>query len=292
MIVRPRRPPPKISALVSDVDGSLVTDDKQLTPEASAAVARLHDNGIGFSLISSRPPRGLRAIVETLGVAAPVAGFNGGALIAPDFTPIAEHVLSSRTAKETLAWLEARKVEVWVFSGDDWLVRDPDGAYVDRERRAVGFSPTIVGSFEAAFETSAKIVGVSRDFELLARCETELAALLGTQANVARSQAYYLDITHPRANKGDALSRIATLLGAPLAEIAVIGDGANDVAMFERSGLAIAMGNAAPEVRRRADVVTASNRDNGFAKAVERFILNFSGKDAEARGAGRENVDG
>ena len=70
---------------------------------------------------------------------------------------------------------------------------------------------------------------------LLDRCEDELGAALGTQAAISRSQAYYLDITHPLANKGDALSEIATLLGAPMAEIAVIGDGANDVAMFERA---------------------------------------------------------
>ena len=62
-------------------------------------------------------------------------------------------------------------------------------------------------------------------------------------------------------------------MGVPLAEIAAIGDGRNDVAMFERSGLSIAMGNAAPEVQRAADFVTDSNSEDGFAHAIERFIL-------------------
>jgi Cof subfamily protein (haloacid dehalogenase superfamily) len=274
MTARPRQAATKISALVSDVDGSLVTDDKKLTTDARAAVARLHENGILFSLISSRPPRGLYKLIETLEISAPVAGFNGGALTGPDLSPIAEHVLPPQTARRTLELLDARQVEVWMFSGGDWLVRDLDGAYVEHEHRTVEFPPTRVETFAPAFETSAKIVGVSADFELLCRCEHELGAALGSQASVSRSQPYYLDITHPLANKGDALSEIAALLGAPVEEIAVIGDGANDVAMFERSGLAIAMGNAAPAVQRRADFVTASNRDNGFAKAVERFILN------------------
>ena len=273
MTSRPRQAATKISALVSDVDGSLVDDDKNLTPDARNAVARLHDNGILFSLISSRPPRGLRALIETLQISAPVAGFNGGAMVGPDLSPIAAHVLPPQAARRALALLDARQVEVWLFSGGDWLVRDLDGAYVGREHRTVGFPPIRVETFDPALEASAKIVGVSEDVQLLDRCEGELGAALGTQAAISRSQAYYLDITHPLANKGDALSEIATLLGAPMAEIAVIGDGANDVAMFERSGLAIAMGNAAPEVQRRADVVTASNRDNGFAKAVERYIL-------------------
>jgi hydroxymethylpyrimidine pyrophosphatase-like HAD family hydrolase len=61
-----------------------------------------------------------------------------------------------------------------------------------------------------------------------------------------------------------------------LAEIAVIGDGGNDVAMFERAGLSIAMGNASPQVQRKADFVTDSNSDDGFADAIERFILGGS----------------
>ena len=137
----------------------------------------------------------------------------------------------------------------------------------------MGFGPTIVEEFGPALGVAAKIVGVSADFERLALSEREMQAELADQASVARSQPYYLDITSPLANKGAALSELAKLLDIPPAEIAVIGDGGNDVAMFERSGLSIAMGNASPSVRHAADFVTDSNRDEGFANAVERFIL-------------------
>jgi hydroxymethylpyrimidine pyrophosphatase-like HAD family hydrolase len=119
----------------------------------------------------------------------------------------------------------------------------------------------------------AKIVGVSTDFELLARCEDGVRAALAGQVSVARSQPYYLDITHPLANKGVALTELANLLAIPPTEIAVIGDGSNDVAMFERSGLSIAMGNASPHVQRAADFVTDTNSEEGFANAIEHFIL-------------------
>jgi haloacid dehalogenase-like hydrolase len=76
---------------------------------------------------------------------------------------------------------------------------------------------------------------------------------------------------------------LAKLLAIPLAEIAVIGDGGNDVAMFERSGLSIAMGNAKPEVRQAADFVTNSNDDDGFANAMERFILGGHRSNASAK---------
>jgi hypothetical protein len=266
--------------VISDVDGTLVTDDKVLTARAQAAVSELHASGIIFSIISSRPPRGLRMLLERLEITTPVAGFNGGVIATPDLAVITEHLLLPQVARRAVDTLNARGVPVWVFSGQDWLVRDPDGPYVPLEQHTVGFRPTIVEDFGAALDVAAKIVGVSKDFELLVECERDVRAALADQASVARSQPYYLDITHPLANKGVALSEIAKLLGVPLAEIAVIGDGGNDVAMFERGGLSIAMGNASPQVQQAADFVTDSNRDDGFAKAIERFIL----------GGGRSNA--
>jgi Cof subfamily protein (haloacid dehalogenase superfamily) len=272
--------PFKCSAVVSDVDGTLVTEDKCLTALAQAAVAELREKGIIFSIISSRPPRGLRMLLQPLGITTPVGGFSGGVIATPDLTVIIEHLLLSQIARRAVDTLNARGVEVWVFSGQDWLVRHSDGSYISLEHRTVGFGPTIVDDFGAALDVTAKIVGVSKNFDLLDLCERDLRSALADSAFVARSQRYYLDITDPLANKGVALAEIAKLLGIPMAEIAVIGDGANDVAMFERSGLSIAMGNASPQVQRAADFVTDSNRDDGFAKAIERFIL----------GGGRSNA--
>jgi len=152
-------------------------------------------------------------------------------------------------------------------------VRDPDGPYVGHEEHTVGFRPIVVEDFGPMLDAAAKIVGVGKDFELLTQCERDGRATLADQACVARSQSYCLDITHPLTNEGVALSELAKLLAIPLDEIAVIGNGGNDIAMFERSGLSIAMGNASPEVRRAADVVIDSNGKEGFANAIERFIL-------------------
>ena len=273
MTTSARTPSTRISAVVSDVDGTLVTDDKTLTERARSAVARLHASGLMFGVISARPPRGLLGLVGPLAIATPLIGFNGGVLTDPDLTIITEHLLLPETARRAVDLLDARGAQVWVFSGQDWLLRDADGPYVALEQRTVGFRPTIVQEFGSALEAAAKIVGVSRDFALLAQCEYDAAAALADQACVVRSQAYYLDITHPLANKGVALAELAKLLAVPLAEIAVIGDGGNDVAMFERSGLSIAMGNAKPEVRQAADVVTTSNGEDGFADAIDRVIL-------------------
>jgi Cof subfamily protein (haloacid dehalogenase superfamily) len=272
-----RFPSTKISALISDVDGTLVTDDKILTARAQAAVAELHAHGIIFTIISSRPTRGLRMLLAPLEITTPIAGFNGGVIATAGLSVITEHLLSFQVARRAVDMLEAHGAQSWVFAGQDWLVRDSDGPYIEREERAVGFRPTVIEDFGPILGIAAKIVGVSTDFEILAQCERDVRAVLADQASVARSQPYYLDITHPLANKGVALLELSKLLSIPATEIAVVGDGGNDIAMFERSGLSIAMGNASPEVRRAADFVTDSNREEGFANAIERFILHPAG---------------
>lgn len=281
--------PFKCSAVISDVDGTLVTDEKILTSRAQAAAAELRANGIIFSITSARPPRGLRMLLGPLGITTPVIGFNGGVIASPNLAIITEHVLSPDIARRAVEMLDAAGALVWVFSGQEWLIRDADGPYVGLEERTVSFGPTVVEEFGTALDASAKIVGVSADFELLEGCEREVRTALVDGAFVARSQPYYLDVTHPLANKGTALTEISRLLGVPLAEIAVIGDGGNDVAMFERSGLSIAMGNASPEVQHAADFVTDNNRDEGFANAIERFILGGDRSDARA-GIARSGV--
>jgi hypothetical protein len=259
--------------VVSDVDGTLVTDEKILSRRAQGAVAELRANGIIFAIISSRPPRGVRMLLEPLGIVTPIGCFNGGIIAKPDLTPISQHLLSPDVARRAIEMLDAQSVPPWVFAGQDWLVRHSNGPYIEYEQHTVGFPPTVVSDFDAFLGLTAKIVGASADFERLAHCERDVYAAFSGQATVARSQPYYLDITHPLANKGEALSELSKLMAVPLAEIAVIGDGSNDVAMFKRAGLSIAMGNASREVQQAADFVTGSNRDDGFAQAIEWIIL-------------------
>ena len=122
-------------------------------------------------------------------------------------------------------------------------------------------------------EGAIKIVGASQDLPLVARCEAELGERLGVGASAMRSQPYYLDITHPEANKGMVVREAARLLRIPIEQIATIGDMANDLPMLSIARLSIAMGNAGAEVRSASRHVTSSNADDGFAHAVDSFIL-------------------
>jgi hypothetical protein len=267
------RPASKISLVLADVDGTLVTADKVLTPRAQAAVKALQTAGIAFAITSGRPPRGMAMLIEPLALRTPVAGFNGGIFVKPDMTIMEQHVLAADIAKRALDVILHDGMDAWVYSGKDWLIRDPSAPHVAREQWTVKFGPTVVKNFEDVLGSAVKIVGVSDDLELVARCEKDAQDALGAKASAARSQPYYLDVTHPDANKGTVVTTLSKLLSIPANEIATLGDMPNDVLMFRKSGLSIAMGNASPEVQAQANLVTDSYEDEGFAKAIERFIL-------------------
>lgn len=272
-MMQSRSEPIGISLVIADVDGTLVTPDKALTPRTLAAVEALHAAGIAFAITSGRPPRGMAMLIEPLHLRTPIAAFNGGIFVDPDLAPIEEHILLAPVAQRALEIIMRHGIDAWVYSGQDWFIRDPDAPHVAREQSTVRFPPTVVVDFKAALGSAVKIVGVSDDLALMGRCEAGVQSALGTRASAARSQPYYLDVTHPQANKGTVVTTLSKLLSIPTAAIATLGDMPNDVLMFRNTGLSIAMGNASAEVKAHADRVTDSNEQDGFAKAVEQYVL-------------------
>jgi len=262
-----------IRLVLADVDGTLVRSDKSLSERSVAAVGALRAAGIRFAITSGRPPRGMEMLVEPLALASPIAAFNGGLIVEPDLSVVENHAVPDSLVPRTVELLESYGLDAWLYRGADWLVRDPDGPHVDREAHTVQFAPTVVASFDGVETGVAKIVGVSDDHDAVAAAEQQAHVELGDHVSASRSQPYYLDVTHPQANKGAVATFLSTFFGIPHEEIATIGDMPNDVLMFSRSGLSIAMGNADREVQRAARRVTTSNDDDGFAHAVERFIL-------------------
>ena len=264
---------PGIRLVISDVDGTLVTAQKELTERTRQAAHMLHENGIALAITSGRPPCGMSMLIEPLRLTTPIGAFNGGMFVQPDLTVIEQHVLPADVAGLVVKAIDARGLDAWAYQGCKWFVRRRHAPHVEREEWTVKFPPTVVPSLDAVLEGAAKIVGVSDDLEAVARCEADVRREFGDHVSASRSQPYYLDVTHPLANKGTVVRYLSETLNIPPGAIAAIGDSANDVLMFALSGLSIAMGNANPEVQRAARRVTTSNEEEGFANAVERFIL-------------------
>jgi Cof subfamily protein (haloacid dehalogenase superfamily) len=264
-----------IRMVIADVDGTLVTQEKVLTKRAAQAVLSLHEAGIQFSVTSGRPPRGMAMLIDPLKLTQPLAAFNGGVLIKPDLrTVVDQKFLPVGVPEKVIDAIENHGLDVWLYTDIEWFVRDVNAAHVAREQWTVKFPPTVVKTFTGLLGRVAKIVGVSDDFERVAKCEKDVQQAGGTHISAARSQPYYLDVTHPQANKGEVVLSLSRLLNIPATQIVTMGDMPNDVLMFKKSGVSIAMGNASPEVQASATYVTSTNEDEGFAKAIEKFVLN------------------
>src|SRR3984957_19870366 len=263
----------KISLVLADVDGTLVTEEKVLTERARKAVGALQRASIRFAITSGRPPRGMAMLFDALEIDAPIAGFNGGLFVERDLTILEQKTVPTDVGRQAIELMREHGLDTWVYSGNDWLITKIDAPHVAREAWTVKFEPKVVTDVREHLQQVAKTVGVSDDLDKVRRCEAEAQAAFGQRATATRSQPYYLDVTNKNANKGAVVEYLSQHVGVPAKEIATIGDQPNDVLMFKRSGFSIAMGNASDEVKAQAAAVTASYNDEGFAKAMEAFIL-------------------
>jgi Cof subfamily protein (haloacid dehalogenase superfamily) len=268
----------RVSLVVSDVDGTLLTQDKVLTPRAVAAVERLHAGGVAFSICSSRPPFGLRHLVAPLRLALPFGGYNGGAIVQPDLpalTVVEQALIPPDIARQAVAMFRENETDCWLFVGNAWFCTNPAGDKIALETRTVQQPPTIVPEFtDAHFAAVGKIVGPSEDHDRIGRIVELMRQALAGRANVLRSQPYYCDVVPPGIDKGRIVEVLAERLGGvPRDEILVLGDMENDLAMFRKAGFAVAMGNASEAVKQAANAVTLSNEEEGFAAAIERWVL-------------------
>ena len=263
-----------IRLLVSDIDGTLVRKDKTLPEENIAAIREVVATGCRVSLISARPPSGILPIAQALGLDGPFAAFNGGVLFDANGAVRDAHRLSSRLAGDMAVLFARHDVMRWVYADGQWLTNTVDEIHTPREVLAAGIEPVVTDRWGDALLRADKMVAVSDNDALLTKIEGAARELAGDDATIARSQPYYLDITAHAANKGDGLAELARIAGVPLSEVAVMGDADNDLPMFARAGLSVAMGQSQSWVTTAATFATDAIMDDGaVAEAVERFIL-------------------
>jgi Cof subfamily protein (haloacid dehalogenase superfamily) len=213
-------------------------------------------------------------LIEPLGLTDPIAGFNGGVMTQPDLSVIETHRIDPDAARRAVEMFLKQGADVWIYDADTWFVRDDKAAHVEREAWILKFAPKVTPTFpDKVLDQAIKIVAVSDDPAVMAACEANAPIVLGTTVNASRSAAYFLDVTDPKATKGAVVDTLARRLGLDRRQIATIGDMPNDVLMFRESGFSVAMGNASDAVKAEASAVTASNEEEGFAKAVEAFLL-------------------
>lgn len=265
--------PETIRMVVSDMDGTLLTSDKTIAPSTLAMVEVLKERGIPLCLASARPPGAMTRYIQQLGLSGQCAGFNGGIIFMPDGSISVNRVLSPEVASVVHDMLHVHEIETWFLRESYWIVKDAHSAFVQHEHAITGLTPHQVPDLRKELSGIGKVMGVSANTSMLQDVETELAAMLRGEASVRRSSDILLDITPAMANKGEALREMAATLGIAPHEVACLGDAHNDIPMFATAGMSIAMGQAEDDVRASAQVLTDTNDRDGWAKAVERYIL-------------------
>ncbi len=263
--------PSPIALVISDIDGTLITSNHEVTEATKVVAAKLYGRGIELSLASSRPPRSIVPLADALNLRAPFAAFNGALAVKRNGEVLARSVLSPETIASVKAIADRFAIGVWLYDELDWWAPWRD-AFVDREEHTSGFSPRIEGYAERIAGYANKLTVVGKP-ELVAQAEQQVLSELADQVSASKSKPRFLDVTSYGIHKGTVVVRLAKLLNIPTERVAVIGDGPNDVEMFRQAGLSIAMGQGVDEVKEAANYLTTSNDDEGWARGIEQYVL-------------------
>ena len=261
-----------IALVISDIDGTLITSNHELTEATRAEARRLYDKGIHLSLASSRPPRSILPFAEALQLRSPFAAFNGALVTTLDGNVVADSIITPSVIGRVKAIADEFGLGVWLYDEREWWASRRD-AFVDREEHTSGFSPKIDGYDERITGDANKLTVVGKP-ELVAQAEQRVLSEMGGEVSASRSKPRFLDVTAHGMHKGSAVIRLAAILGVSTERVAVIGDGPNDIDMFKQAGVSIAMGQAVDDVREAASHVTSSNDDEGWARGIERYVIN------------------
>jgi len=267
-----------VRLFVTDVDGTLLNSEKQLTGATCDAIRALERKQIQLSLVSHRPLQGLKGVLDALDLRCICVALNGGLIADREFRAISEKHLRPTIVQEIVGIIEHHHLDPWIYTRDEWYVPRLTGAHVQRESEIVDMAPIIFESLGEISGPVIKIAAVNDSDSEIQACEDRLRSQLENHLTISRPAANHLDITHREANKGTAVISLARMLGIPLTETAAAGDGENDIAMFRVAGRSIAMGQAPAEVHRAATDTTIPNSQDGLAWAIRHLILGEQGE--------------
>lgn len=264
---------PAIRLLISDIDGTLIPNNKIVTNETIHAIHKMKQEGIGLSLVSSRPALGMRLYLEQLKIELPFAALNGGEILDVKGNILSRICMNPVLILDICNMLQKHKIEIWLYSSLEWFVFTTESAFVEHEQKVLQLQPKIIQNIQDHVTDTIKIMGISQDTVLLDNLAQQIKRRHGREVSAVHSSKNYLDISHLKANKGFAAQKIAELLKIPLSKTACIGDMDNDIPMLKIAGMPIVMGQSSQRVKQYAHHIARTNEENGWAYAVNQFLL-------------------
>ena len=268
----------KYKLLVIDVDGTLLNDNKEITPRTLAALLKAQQMGVHVVLASGRPTNGVQPLAEALELnhyGGFILSYNGAQIINAQTGDL---LFEKRIDTKMIPYLNRKSKEngftIFTYHKDFILTDNPDNKHVLEEAELNGMRVVGVENFAEAIDFSpCKCILTSDDEERLVSLENHWKRRLAGALEAFRSEDYFLEVAPHFINKGNTLAVLMEMLHVTTEEVMAIGDGVADVPMLQLAGLSVAMGNARDSVKACADFTTLPNNMEGAAVAIEKAIL-------------------
>lgn len=261
--------------LVLDLDDTLLNDDHRISDRNKEMLMKAQERGVYVVLASGRPTPAMLPYAEELELKkyeSYLISYNGA--IITDLRK-QESIFEQSLSKEQIHSLHdfslANNVDIITYTADS-IISETTSKYIDVEVQLTQMKFNKVESFKAAVTKSAVKCILLEEPNYL----KEVAAKLKKEKpskSVAISKPFFLEVMPQGIDKGASIARLAERLGICCEEIIAVGNAENDLTMVEYAGLGVWVDNVSPELRHRADVIVASNNEDGVAEVVEKYIL-------------------
>ncbi|GGK59589.1 Cof-type HAD-IIB family hydrolase [Rufibacter glacialis] len=272
-----------LRAICTDIDGTLLNQDRELSARTIAAVQRLNKD-VPFILASSRMPSAMRHLQEQLGILHhPMICYNGGYVLLFDHPTDQPQVLDTvqipaAVCQSIVAMTQGTSVHVSLYQNDAWHAPQHDH-WTQREIRntkvhpALGSLDQVLQEWEQTATGAHKVMCMGPEDEIQQIWEN-LSQQFGEQLHVYRSKATYLEIAPKSISKASALQLLLQhRYDFGMEAVMAFGDNYNDVEMLQEVGLGIAVDNGRAEAKAAAREVTAPSIEDGVALAIEKYCL-------------------
>jgi Cof subfamily protein (haloacid dehalogenase superfamily) len=262
---------PVTSKLIAlDIDGTLLSGSLTVLPKTKAALQAVAEKGHHVVLASSRPPRSVRKVADSLELGASVIISFGGAYILKGDQVLFEQTLTPSLATEMIARVREAALHVSLYSAESWFI-EQDDLWAEQEANIVGFTPTLVGDLMRHTKHVHKFLVMGKAEKIAVFREALVSSNLNVDA--VRSKPIYCEVNPHDVHKASAINVVAQHLGLTRLDVIAFGDGENDLTMIREAGVGVAMGNAIPAVQEVAKLVTTSNDEDGIAVALQQLGL-------------------
>jgi Cof subfamily protein (haloacid dehalogenase superfamily) len=264
----------QVKLIATDLDGTLLDSTGKISERNLKSIRETIASGVAATICTGRMFSSARQFAEQLGIKLPVICYNGAILRHLNGESIWHYALDMEMAREILSMCVSREVHVQSYVEDELQVRNADASVFQNYMKYFGVTGRVVGDDLSRPSTNPTKLLAMTDTEEEARAMAiELSERYGDELYVTRSLPTYVEVMNPKANKVNALTKLAETIGVDMGEILAIGDGENDVEMVKSVGVGIAMGNGADRIKGVAKYIAPTNDEDGVSWAMDRFVL-------------------